>query len=192
MILKLREHQQLRPIGGHHLIAHSIRFEGDTLDEVVRKVTDYRLNNMKPVGDPKQEVLMYYLRNWPFMVDEDEGALPPDPVKENTEAWVNWVRRQWMKPAVKMITAKEAESRWNVCLKCPFNTPIEALTEEQSDIKRKAFLLRKGNDVPAKLGFCSLHRIDLTVSCFIENVNPLICPNENRSAIPSYCWIKPS
>lgn len=168
MILKLREHQQLRPIGGHHFIAHSIRFEGDTLVEVVRKVTDYRINNLKPVGNPKQEVLMYYLRNWPFMVDEDEGAAPPDPVQEETEAWVNWVRRQWLKPAPKTITPKEAAIRSDICIRCPFNKPIEAITEEQTDLKRKAFLLRKGNAVPAKLGFCSLHRWDTPSAIFLE------------------------
>lgn len=187
-IWKLRPGQQLRPIGGHHFIEDGVKFEGDTPEEVVTKLSDYRLNNGAPIGQPMQELLSYYAKNWPFMVDEDYGAEPPQTPSLRLTKWVEWVRSMWGKPSLKQITPKEAVTRWEVCLICPANVQLDPSTPEQMETKRKAFMLRRGQDVPAKLGFCSCHRWDLPSAVFIEA--PVVVSGKLKDAVqPPNCWV---
>ncbi len=134
----------------------------------MKKITDYRVNNAITVGDPKQEVLEYYLKNFPFMIDLDESTDRVNTLDEISKAWVEWVRKRWSQPPGKTITPKEAAIRWSVCLGCPHNKPFEAVTQEQMEMERKAFLMRKGYTVPPKLGFCSLHRWVTPIQVFSE------------------------
>lgn len=187
MRYKLREQQQLRPLGGHHFIENKIKMDGDTLKEVVRKVTDYRVNNNQPIGDPEQQILQYYARRWPFMVDPDD-SIPEDHSNYLTDKWVSWIRSQWKAPQGKIVTTQEAQQRWEVCLKCPYNVPIRIVTAEHVDMKRKAFLLKRGQDTPVGLGFCSRHLQDLSVSVFLETpVESSAAPKDGAN--PTNCWV---
>lgn len=186
-IWKLRPGQQMRPIGGHHFTEDGVRFEGDTLDEIVTKLSDYRVNNLAPIGQPRQEILSYYAKNWPFMVDEDFGAEPPEPPGYRMEKWTAFIRKLWGKPGMKQITPKEASLRWEVCLKCPHNVPVSPTTQEEKEMERKAFMLRKGQTVPAKLGFCSLHLWDISSASFIETPVALSGKPKEAASYPG-CW----
>ena len=88
MKYELRKHQQLRPLeGGHHFHCYGLKFTGETLGEVVGKVSSYRLNNLIPMGRPEQEVLAYYADKFPWMVDaaEDETVEIFDQEDDNLE-----------------------------------------------------------------------------------------------------------
>lgn len=188
MKIKLRVHQHMRPIGGHHYVAHQIRFEGDTLDEVAQKVSDYRLNNSIAIGDPKDEILRYYLASYPFMVDIDEAPDRVNTLDEIKRAWVEWVRSRWSHPQGKTVTPKEAAIRWQVCLGCPHNRPFEAATPEEMEMDRKAFLMRKGHGVPAKLGFCSLHKWVTPIAVFSEAPAAASGKLKETANYPG-CWV---
>lgn len=187
MKYKLNEHQQLRPHGGHHFTAHGILMKGDTLDEVVRQIKDYRINNAIPVGDPTDEVLQYYAAKWPFMVypDEDAKEFRPSVMKER---WMKWVRVRWLKPSVKQITLKEAEARWKVCQFCPYNKPLTPVNDEQTAIARKAFMLRRGQTIPSNIGFCALHGADIGAMVFLEA--PVEVSDKPKDAANhTNCWV---
>lgn len=178
----------MQPIGGHHFREDGVLFEGDTLDEVLTKLSDYRVNNSAPLGDPEQEILAYYAKNWPFMVDEDEDAKPPEPVGWMNAAWVSYLRKMWTRPATKQITPKEASTRWEVCLKCPHNRQISLTTQEEKEMERKSFMLRKGQNVPDKIGFCALHRWDTKSSVFIEAPAAVSGKLKDATNYPG-CWV---
>lgn len=185
---KLRESQQLRPFGGHHFKDHGVTFTGDTLDEVVKKLEDHRINNALPVGNPKQDVLRYYAVKWPFMVDDD--YTPPKPEKPNVlmERWVRWVRKYWGKSLGRMVTSHEAAARWDICMKCPHNIKLDPSSREEKEMQRKAFLMRAGQDIPKELGFCSLHWADTTVSVWAEAP---VKVSEKPKDLVNYpgCWV---
>ena len=185
---KIRESQQLRPFGGHHLVAHGIRFEGNTPVEVVKKVTDYRVHNSIPVGEPMKELLDYYAAKWPFMVDEDYDTKPEPPPNTTKEKWMGWVRQQWKFPRGKYIANKEAEARWKVCLTCPFNKPIETQSQEEREIARKSFLMSRGVTMPARLGFCSLHLADIRTMVVLEAPSVVSDKPKDAANHPG-CWV---
>lgn len=187
-VWQLRKLQQMRPIGGHHFSEDGQTFRGDTLDEVVKALSDYRINNSAPLGDPEQDVLRYYAEHWPYMVDIVEDPPEPETPSLRMTRWMQWVRKQWGKPAPKMATQQEAAIRWEVCLGCPHNVKLYPSTREQMEIERKAFLLRAGQNVPEKLGFCSLHRHDTTVAVFTEAP---AAGSEKPKDLPNHpgCWV---
>lgn len=187
-VWKLRKLQQLRPIGGHHFKEDGRTFRGDTLDEVVKQLTSYRLDNSAPLGNPEQEILRFYAINWPFMVDEDFDPPEPDTPDIRMQRWLTWVRKQWGKSRRQPTTSKEAAIRWEICLKCPHNVKLHPSTPEEKEMERKAFLLRFGQSVPEKLGFCSLHRHDTTIAVFSEAP---AASSEKPKDLPNYpgCWV---
>jgi hypothetical protein len=187
MILKLRR-TLVRPLGGHHFIEGRVRIEGNTLDEVASKLSDYRINNTIPIGNPKDEILQYYLQKYPYMVDIDDEGIP-EPAGDRLKAqWVQWIRNRWGKPLGKAASSKEAEGRSAVCAKCPFNVPIEPTTTEEHEMLRKAFMLRRGHDVPKKLGFCSLHLWDNGSAIFIEAPTGVSGMTKDTAKYPR-CWV---
>jgi hypothetical protein len=186
-MLKLKENQKRQPVGGHHFTSHSTTFKGDTFYDVVKKLRQFRLINGLPVGDPAQEVLNYYAKNWPFMVMVSEEN-PTRVTKEEYVKWREWVQKTWENPPKKTITTKEAKLRWDVCLKCPFNKQFSwEGTDESAEITRRAFILRKGIEVPIGLGFCGLHSADLSVFVWIDNSKEFSSNKEEKQ--PSECWV---
>ena len=178
----------VRPVGGHHFIENRVMMRGETLEELVGKITDYRLNNSISIGEPEQEVLQFYTKNWPYMVDEEEDSKPLPPPDKYKVQWIDWVRRQWGKTPSKAATVKEAEIRWKVCLDCPYNLPLESLTREEEEIMRKAFMLRRGHETPKKLGFCALHLWDNSSAVFIEAPSGVSGMKKDTVRYPK-CWV---
>lgn len=187
-MLKLNRNQKREPIGGHQFVERSITFKGDTFDEVVEKIRDFRITNCLPVGDPEQEVLIHYVKNWPYMVTDDKGATWGT---ENLMfmAWRKWISDTWRTPPKKMVTTKEAVPRWEKCRSCPHNKKLDwEETDESSELKRRAFILRKGIDAPTDIGFCALHSADLGVITFIDNARDFSQKPKDKGDYPS-CWI---
>lgn len=184
----IRKGQQLRPHGGHHYHAHGIKFEGDNHKDVYEKLTTYRLNNTIPIGDPEQEVLSYYAREFPWMVDEVE-ALPSIKKNDYYARWRAFVQNTWKHPLTRTITAKEASSRWDVCAKCPYNVKLSVgSSQEGQELLRRTFLLRRGQEVPAKLGFCSLHSFDIGVASLLETPVEVSGKMKDAANAPD-CWV---
>lgn len=185
-MLKLNEKQQRTPIGGHQFHEYGNTFRGESFDEVVKKLKDFRLTNNLRLGDPEQEVLLHYATHWPWMVRRI-----PDVEQEEESSdykdWRAWVQRTWKKPPVKMITTKEASDRWNSCLTCPHNKAKDwEESEEAKELSKRAFVLSRGLTIPSGIGYCNFHKCDLGVFTFIDNVN-------NYSATinqpPANCWV---
>lgn len=187
MRLRLNKDQQRQPIGGHHFSENGQTFKDDTFGGVVKKLTGYRLTNGMPMGEPEQDVLLFYAQKWPFMVQEDY-ADPPPMNSDTITWWMAWIRKQWGKSRGRTITSKEAAIRWETCLKCPHNIKIEPSSPEQKEMARKSFLLRAGQDVPKDLGFCALHRHDTSVAVFTEAP---VQSSEKPKDLANYpgCWV---
>lgn len=188
MILKLNPYQKRQPIGGHHIIEHGVTFRGETAKEVAEKLRAFRISNAIPVGDPEQDVFTFYLMHWPFMVQEDETATAPKTSKDY-ENWRDWVTRTWAYPPRKMLTQKEAKDRWAICQKCPCNFAKKwEETPESAETTRRAYILRRGVDVPKDLGFCVLHKADLSVFTFIDNPKDFSTAKDTI-ALAKDCWV---
>ncbi len=181
-MLKINKDQKRLPVGGHHYPEYGKTFKGETVDELVKQVKAFRLANNIPAGNPEQEILMFYAKNWPFMVKEDREAKETVSDKDYT-AWRQWIYDTWSHPPKKLITSKEAKERWDVCLSCPMmKRPAWKSTDESSELTRRAFVLRRGVETGVNNNFCSCHQVDLGVFVFLEN-------QEKRQDQPVGCWV---
>jgi hypothetical protein len=186
-MFKINPNQKRLPLGGHHFYEKGFMIRGETHIEVADKLKDYRLNNNMPIGMPEQDVLFYYALNFPWMVIEDGK---PDPVEpEDYKSWRDWIQKTWNRPPKKVITKKEAATRWETCLDCPHNKSMDwPETEESSQFSRKAFLIRRGAEIPENLGYCDLHKVDLGV--FTLSETPIVHSEKPKDiANEPRCWV---
>lgn len=177
------------PPGGHQFPERGTTITGERFLDVVKKLSDFRINNGIPLGDPTQEILIRYAEKWPYLVENDDSGMPQIVSTSNKSSWKEWVFSIWSHPPKLLITSKEASARWEICLECPFNKKLSLeVTGEDAEIKRRTFLLRRGQEVPASLHFCSLHGMDLSVGCFLEK------PKDFSISEPigeyEKCWVK--
>jgi hypothetical protein len=187
-MIKLNKDQQRQPIGGHHFNDNGFMIRGESFDEVVAKIKEYRLNNALPVGKPDMEVLQYYSDKYPFMVHNDDGTPPPKGPSKSYADWREWVWGLWRKPELRHVTGKEAAERWVECSMCPYNIPINTDGMEAKEIAKKAFLLRRGESVPKFIGFCACHRFDIGVASFLEAPGKRSGKKEDSETHPG-CWV---
>lgn len=162
--------------------------KGDTFNEVRDKLSDYRLNNNRPIGNPGQDILKYYAVNFPWMVKEDDIEIPEEP--ENYSKWRSWIQKTWVRPPKKMLTIKEASIRSDICKSCPHNKPIQTGNKpsEFEQLTKKSFLLRRGVKISSDLGYCDLHHFDLGVALFIETPKDHSEKKKDTPGHPS-CWV---
>ncbi len=162
-------------------------FRGESFDEVKDKLTKFRLNNGLHAGNPEQEILLHYAKNWPYMVKEDREATT-DHLDEKFVQWRDWVGKTWRNPVKKVVTNKEAANRWEVCQKCPMNTKRDwAETDESVELARRVFIMKAGRDTPSDLGFCSCHKADLSVLPFMDK--PKEYSSRKEGELPPACWV---
>ena len=191
---KIKAAQKRLPFGGHHYHQDMgpsrpfIRVEGETADEVAEKLKDIRINNNIPVGDPLQDILTYYSARFPWMVSLDRGA---ENFAESLDyiQWRRWISKIWGKSGLKPVTKKEASIRWEACKDCPFNQKKDWKTSEESEeLTRKSMLIRRGQNAPKYLGYCSLHGWDLSSVTFLETPESL-SDKLKEVAQPPACWV---
>ncbi len=187
-MLKLNETSKREPFGGHHHIEYGITFRADSFTALVEKVSSFRLQNNIPVGNPEQEILSRYAQFWPWLVRQERDAEPLTDRLDYRE-WRYWLQKTWRTPPAKLITTREARDRWVKCQTCPANLKKTwDESDESSEVTRRAYLLRRGMDVPDYLGFCACHKTDLGVFTFIEAAKDYSA-RKTTEASPDGCWV---
>lgn len=192
--IKINPLQQRAPFGGHHFHENhegeKVTIKSGTFQGVVKLLTEHRVRNGYPLGNPKEEVTRYYAENWPWMVAVDES--PNEVARENKAYlfWRDWIQSIWKKPDPKMIHRREAAERWVICEKCEFCKSQEwPDTKESSETDKRAFLYRKGEWSPKKLKFCSLHRADIGTLSFLQDAKSFSNKPEDKPDKED-CWVK--
>lgn len=187
VIYALKKNSHKAPYGGHQFNELGTVLRGDSFDELVEKLKNFRLMNARQLGKPDQDILHYYAENWPWLVERTEGEFVP--TDANFESWKSWIHGIWNKAPSRIVATAEAKTRWAVCEKCPFNRPMQFEdSPEVAELKRRAFLLKRGIDVPSNIGFCAVHRADIGVLSFIDNPEDF---SKKRTKGGSYedCWV---
>jgi hypothetical protein len=191
---KINPDQQRQPFGGHHFPEKTkfgtTTIRSSTFKGVVDLLTDYRIQNGIPLGDPSGEVTLYYAKNWPWMVtvDENQEIIHEDNPYYNE--WRAWVQSTWKRGDPKMLHKREAADRWAICEKCPYAEGQSwADTKESQELDKRAFLYRRAEWAPRKLKFCSLHKADIGTLSFLQDAKSYSAKKESE---PNYdkCWIK--
>lgn len=188
-MLRIKQAQQRQPIGGHHMASNGVMFRGDSAEEVAAKIRNHRLINGIPLGNPEQEVIDYYGRKFPWMVENDTSDQAEEKQDPNYLKWRDSVAKAWGNVQPKMVGEVVASSRWSICETCPFNIPKNwEKTNEAKEFERKVMIMNKTANVPEKMQFCSLHGHDLGYLSFIESPSPVSRKTKDK---PNYdgCWV---
>lgn len=186
-MFELRENQMRLPFGGHHYPEPGLTIRGESFKEVVDQLGRFRINNGSPMGNPEQDVLVYYAKNFPWMVRESQDN--PPVIHDDFVTWRSSIHRMWRAANKKYVTKKEASLRWESCQKCPHNLhKAWPETEESKELERRALLLRRAEKIPEDLGTCGLHEFDLGVASFLDAPSQL--SNKQKDiAQPGCCWV---
>lgn len=168
----------------------------DTYKKLVEAVVKFRVDNVIPVENAKQEIDEYICTNFPHMCHSVIGAEVevsvdhhPSSYKTLTDQMIQWLDTQVEHHSAESLELKqEAMRRAEICLKCPYNVKWNSGCGSCSEaVSRLSTILRIGNDVPKgyKLKACQ------------------ILKHENRSAVwlrpdkisksldlPQHCWAK--
>lgn len=188
MKLKLNPHQKRLPFGGHHFREDGIMLKGEAFKDVEELLRDFRLMNGRPVGNPSQDIIIYYAQKFPWMVMTDHDATPDEPEEYDYVCWRDWITSVWGKVQNKFITRKEASFRWEKCNGCPNNVgKTWKSSAEATEFERKSLLLRRGEKTPENYCYCALHRADVSVASFLESPRDLSRKLPN-SAEQEGCW----
>lgn len=187
-MLKYKKTQQRLPIGGHHFHDHGVTFKADSFESLCEKIKEFRINNAIREGDPEQEVLLFYAKNFPYVVESDD-TIPRVKDTQDADKWIEYVTTTWRNPPRKLLTSKEASIRWDACKTCKYNKRLEKdSSREIAETEKRAFMLRRGVDVPHELGYCSLFGIDTRIASFIEDTKSSIESGDK----PAGCWVQQS
>lgn len=187
---KLKPDCKRLPYGGHHFKEGSHIIMGETAQDVISKITSYRLNNKIKLGDPERDLVTYYLEKFPWMVTLD---LEPQEVKKEPEVYEQWaayIRKTWDNPPQTHCAEKEAEIRRIPCKNCSFKKLVRfPKSPESGSLKKMAFLLKRGAGESKDFHFCTLHQVDIGVCSRFENQ---LRGRDKRkdSQAPGNCWVK--
>jgi hypothetical protein len=184
MKLEYNPNCQRQPFGGHHFTERGVTMQEDTLEELTQKLTDFRVNNGLILGNPLQDILAYYQTKWPYLVQRSEDQSQGEESARYT-LWRSWLHATWKNPPKNLIPLREAKERWEVCKDCKFNRKRNWVKSLESlELTRRAFMLRRGIDVPDYLGFCAYHGADLGVFTMLEHPESF----SKAEGKFDYCW----
>lgn len=167
-MLKYKTNQQRIPVGGHNFTEHGLTLKADSVEQLEKKLLEFRLNNNRPAGDPKKDILLHYAKTSPWMVEDTDETDPEIVENRNYKAYRTWIQKTWEFPPKKILQPQEAKDRWEICRNCKFNLPKNwKKTDELKALEQRQFLLKRGITTAKDLGFCSLHRFDIEVASLI-------------------------
>lgn len=159
--------------------------------DLVESVRRFRLHEGIPIGDPDFDIASQIRKNSPQndIYRKRPEFHPPkniQPVElhEELRAWLDSTAPR--RPA--LIHEMDADTRAEVCAKCPFNVPWKGRDKAQNtEISRRAIVLRGvvfyAHD--DSLRACALHRIELSSAVFLDQD---FLPKKAPQA-PDNCWI---
>lgn len=186
--IQLKRNSMRQPFGGHHFEDRSVMFKADSFDELVEKIRDFRIANGIQVGNPSEEVLIYYAKNWPWLVEEDKCP-PKQRINERYDTWRNFIFGMKKTPIRKYANEREMRTRYETCEKCKYRKRVNPKEKDEFDaLKAKIFVLCRGSMICGMDQFCDLHQAPIPVLLAAETTKDLIPPKDGNGS--EDCWIK--
>lgn len=186
--IQLKRNSMRQPFGGHHFAEKSITFKAESFDDLVGKVRDFRIANGIKVGSPEEDILIYYAKNWPWLVEEDKCP-PKRQTNERYDKWSEFILRIKKSPIRKYANDKDMRIRYETCEKCKFRKKIQARDKDEFNaLKQKVFVSCRGLMICDMDQFCDLHQAPIPVLLAADSPREVL-PKKDGNTAPE-CWIK--
>ncbi len=159
---------------------------GDSWEGVIKRVASYRRRNGRPPGDPAIEVMNQACARNPGLCVEESAAYKQKLGEANLKVKVlQWLQRILSLPEKQFVFTQDAQNRWAVCSRCPFNQALPkgcgsclAAVEES---RKNVIGARPQSDL---VQACSVLGEDLNTAAWIEQVA------DGNPDLPAHCWRK--
>lgn len=177
----IHDHPQVPPEGHYFPDQTGVTIRGDSVRDLVAKVTDYRATNGLPMGSPSAEIETFYAGQFPWLISK-VGAAPAADI----DPFAEWLRREWKEPIKEWSMDYEIDQRQKKCAECPhFSTLPDTVTMEQ----RRRLLILMGGKSQDVSPYCAHFFASLAVVW--RRLSPLL----RRDGVNSdalNCWIEPT
>jgi hypothetical protein len=197
--------------GWHFFDGDGTKVEGNSHDELVKNVIQYRISNNFPTGNPEVEVDTQICARQPSVCGagyqeanftDAPAKLYGQPLKRRLiDRIAQWTANRTSRlGAVHYVPAEEAQRRAAICAACPQNTltwkseatkDCAPCRERISALEIQSFKLKKGNQLPIekRLGACrALGHIN-EVAIWLEEPQ-LRHRKYFLNDTPSVCWLR--
>jgi len=181
------------PPGGYHYFQGDVRLNADTLEDLYKKVSNYRAENSLPENSTKQDVDNYVCGQFPDYCHNVDSVTVRQVVTGTKMGELMGDIQVWAKNILSstsehpLVGDELAEARAKVCSKCPYNVNWRGgcgscvnATDRLSASVRQA---RETSSTPV-LGGCSILRHDNRAAVFMQPEDLSI-----SSDIPDFCWL---
>lgn len=183
---KLKTPYTRRPPGGWQLSKDGTIFTGDTPEELENNVREHMIQNGKPPGNIADEITMHCHVNWPHLTEPNldyvEMETPQMGRADIQRKVLEWVGRMALRPQESPPSKDEISLRLKTCVNCKFNKLYRPEDLLHEPIRRRVFLMTKGNMLNG-LGFCTKWHIDTRLAC--QWSKELLGPVDAKEAS---CW----
>jgi hypothetical protein len=187
------------PPGGFHFIetfeGREKRIDGDSFENVARNLLLFRLANQRPPGNPSADVSNFVCTRWPhYCTDTAPREVAPTNSMQTPGGLAGRIAA-WMSDLLKLqndtadISSAVAESRAEICAKCPVNVSyVSGCGACMDNIQRLSFVFRAGRTLPADpmLQGCAATGQHNPSAVWAKNL-PQISPDD-AAKMPSNCW----
>lgn len=184
-MLEVKRGHAKPPKDGHRFPIYPGGFlKGDTVEEVLEKMEDYRAENAFPLDDPETDLAYFYLKNAKYLVRVVEGErfkLPSLIIAEAIMAL--WREHPKVMPADSLIPGIRSKT----CASCPMRREFpygRDLGSSRPYVKKahqRARMLAGDREV-AEGDYCHICKIPLDL------INRVEAPELLQSA-PKSCWV---
>jgi len=180
------------PQGGHRFPQGDTVLRSDNVPDLLDKMELFRAANGLKLGDPQDDLALYYLKIAPFLVKRHEINQPPDRAKDSI-AVSESIMRYWRKhPETLADDHPFIDLRRKKCEECPINKkfPVhEGKYRVYFNLShQRAQLMAKDRDFDIH-GLCSWNWTP--VDLFIRLKDPVkYIEEEELPEVPKPCWVE--
>lgn len=182
-------------VATYHYPQGAVVIHGNTREELVRNIFEYRMRNGLAIGDIEADVDAYYCAKWPGFCNDSEpgtGKPPRDVMLNRVTTWVAGAAQQMPRGGYEMTAADEAERRAAICTQCRKNTAWKVGCAGCSSVTSQLILAVKKNRKTSRDGSlmaCEVGSWENGAAAHLP-VTALPLHEALRAELPDECWRK--
>jgi hypothetical protein len=189
------------PPGGYHFpVAAGITVIGSSWDDLIDRVRQWRIDNGKNIGHPREEILAYFEKTWPSSIrylstpvlTSEDGAEPTgsqDDPFSRTMRWLNRLRDRLPMGGGEIAHDDDIEKRKAACEKCPKHKPLTVpCTKCSGSLNTAIAAVTKGKVTDTSGGYCKVLGAPCGVLQVLQPSN-LGLSASSKAAVWGGCWL---
>lgn len=116
----------------HYPIADGVMLKTSTEEMLIQLMSEYRLRNSLPPGNPESEIDTYYCAKYPqichkevkdYFPDTQQASQPRESMLNRVSRWAAWMKNKMPRGGYKLVPQQVADERGKICVNCAKNAP---------------------------------------------------------------------